>query len=345
MTIDRDPTPAVAASGGARPRDSTALESDAGVAPPQTVGLVGAGTVGFGWATLFLRSGIGVRIFDSSSSALTKLERRLSDGGHEATVTICTSLEEILDGVAYVQESVPEDRQIKRSVFEALAQAAPPEVILASSTSTFPIGSILTEAVADPERCLVVHPTNPPHVIPFVEIVPGERTSAAVVDAALALMRTLGQSPIVCRKEIFGFVLNRLQFALVREAFFLLREGVASVADIDTAVSEGLGLRWAFLGPFGVEATNASSLAEDLEKFAPLMRELMATVCQPFDGPTSDDIDAAVAGFDHYLSADAQKGLADYRDRAIHELLALKRSISTVSGVDRRVPLMQKGDA
>ena len=134
---------------------------------------------------------------------------------------------------------------------------------------------------------MVVHPTNPPHIVPLVEIVPGERTSAATVDTARNLIEAVGQQPIVCQKEVPGFVLNRLQFALEREAFYLAREGVASVADIDRAVSEGLGLRWALMGPFLVEETNAANVRDDLTKFGPAIQELMEIVCRPFAGPTS----------------------------------------------------------
>src|SRR5439155_10119102 len=135
-----------------------------------------------------------------------------------------------------------------------------------------------------PERCVVAHPTNPPDVVPLVEVVPGRRTSPATVRAAVDFLRRVGQTPMVCRKEIYGFVLNRLQTALLREALHLHREGVAGAADIDRVVTDGLALRWAFLGPFAVEHTNAASIEEDLTKFGPVIRALFDSLGDDYDG-------------------------------------------------------------
>jgi hypothetical protein len=138
-------------------------------------------------------------------------------------------------------------------------------------------------------------------------------------------MRSLGQDPIVCRREIFGFVLNRLQMALFREALHLLREGVASVADLDRAVTSGLALRWAFLGPFAVEETNAGSIEEDLRKFGGTMRELFASLCSSYDGPAEGDVARAAAGIAETLAgAGGHDGLVAYRDRMVPRLRELK---------------------
>jgi L-gulonate 3-dehydrogenase len=303
------------------------------------VALFGAGTIGRSWAIVFARAGIETRVFDSEAGVRASFPARLeqtlareqkkgSVSGEaftriRASVRSCESVEEAIDGVRYVQESVPEDLEAKRSVFATLDALTPPEAILASSASTFPMTAI-APATTHPERCVVVHPTNPPHLVPLVEIAPGEQTAPEVTDAAAAFMNALGQEPIRVRKEVFGFVLNRLQFALAREAFWLAREGVASIADIDRCLTEGLGLRWAFLGPFGVEATNAEGIEEDLMKFGDGIRALMADVCRPYDGLGNDEIASISEGVAEMFAGAAHSDVVAYRDEMVGALRRLK---------------------
>ncbi|MGH3042449.1 MAG: 3-hydroxyacyl-CoA dehydrogenase NAD-binding domain-containing protein [Gaiellaceae bacterium] len=303
------------------------------------VALVGAGTIGRSWAVVFARAGIATRVFDSESSVRASLRAGLEEllaRGEQAgslspeecatirsAVRTCESLEEAVEGVRYVQESVPEDLEAKRSVFAALDALTPPDAILGSSASTFPMTQIAA-TTRRPERCVVVHPTNPPHLVPLVEIAAGERTDPEVVDAAHAFMEALGQSPIRVRKERFGFVLNRLQFALAREAFWLAKEGVASIADIDRCLTDGLGLRWAFLGPFGVEATNAASVEDDLTKFGNGIRALFADVCRPYDGPGEDEIASVSKGVAEMFAGAAHSDVVAYRDEMVAALRRLK---------------------
>jgi 3-hydroxyacyl-CoA dehydrogenase len=175
-----------------------------------------------------------------------------------------------------------------------------------------------------PDRCVVVHPTNPPHIVPLVEVVPGQATSQSTVEFARGLMESVGQCPIVCQKEIDGFVLNRLQFALEREAFYLAREGVASVADIDRCVSEGLGLRWALLGPFMVEETNGANIRDDLSRFGPAIRYLMSDVCRPFDPLLPSDIDDAEQGVRELMGTRTHEELLAYRDQLCLQIRGLR---------------------
>ena len=153
---------------------------------------------------------------------------------------------------------------------------------------------------------------------------PGERTSSRTVQAAVDFLRGAGQTPVVCRKEIYGFVLNRLQTALLREALHLHREGVASAADIDRVVTDGLALRWAFLGPFAVEHTNAASLEEDLTKFGPVIRSLFDSLGDDYDGPTADDVARLAAELEEIAGGRSHPELVAYRDRMVGELRALK---------------------
>jgi 3-hydroxyacyl-CoA dehydrogenase len=274
------------------------------------VACVGAGAIGSSWARLFARNGLDVRVYDAVAAPEI-------DGAR----TVRT-LAEAVDGAAYVQESVPEQLELKQELFAELDRLAPADVVLASSASALPISRIAARVV-HPERCLVVHPLNPPHVIPLVELAPGERTSAGAVEAARAFMTGIGQRPIVCRKEVFGFVANRMQMALLREALHLHRDGVASVADIDRCLTDGLALRWAVLGPFAVEHTNAPSIDENLRKFGSVIRELFASLYSGTDLLGDDDVDAIVDEVEELYSDRPHDELIRWRDRKIAELRAV----------------------
>ena len=305
------------------------------------VACVGAGTIGGSWALVFTRAGIETRVYDADPRQRESLGERfargtalLQEGGAigareaeamTARLILGDDLPWLLEGVAYVQESVPERLELKRGVLAELDSLTAPDVVLGSSVSAIPMTQI-AEGLRHPERCVTVHPTNPPHLVPLVEIVPGEQTSPDVADAAFAFMERLGQKPIMCRKEIVGYVLNRIQMALFREALYLFREGVASAADIDRCLSEGLGLRWAFLGPFGVEHTNAESIDHDLRKFAAPMRELFRDLCRPYDGPTEDDVRRITAAVEEMFAGRSHEELVAYRDRMVLAVRALKES-------------------
>jgi 3-hydroxyacyl-CoA dehydrogenase len=305
------------------------------------VGLVGAGVVGHSWAIVFARAGLPIRVYDAdpqklgdftdrveqSLRLLWQADNRLDARWRRALldrITVCESIADVLDGeVGYIQESVPEDLAVKRSVFSEIDRQARPGVIIASSVSALPMTEIARNTT-NPQRCVVVHPTNPPHIIPLVEIVPSKATDPEVVVTVEAFMREVGQAPIVCRKEVFGFVLNRLQSALLSEAFFLAREGVASLSDIDRTVTEGLGLRWAFLGPFAVEDTNSDSIEEGLIRFGESMRELWASVCQPRNGPDAADVELVAGAKDTMRGGRTHAELVQFRDEMVLRLRALK---------------------
>ena len=220
---------------------------------------------------------------------------------------------------------MPEDLELKRSLFEELDRLVPEDVVIGSSVSALPVSDI-ARGTKNPGRCVGVHPTNPPHIVPLVEIVPGEQTAPAVADWAYAFMERVGQQPILCRKEIYGFVLNRIQMALLREALYLYREGVASAADIDRCVQQGLGLRWAFLGPFGVEHTNAISIDNDLHKFGQVLRELFADVCRPYDEPTEEEIALLARDVEEMFGRKPQPEIVEYRNRMVLAVRKLKQA-------------------
>jgi L-gulonate 3-dehydrogenase len=236
----------------------------------KSIAVIGAGLVGRGWAIVFARGGHPVRLFDVTpekiAAALEVIERNLADlASHRLIanpeeigrrITGTTDLAEALQEVLWVQECVFEKLAIKSEMFEALDEKAPADATLASSTSTFP-GSAFTAALRGRHRCLVAHPINPPYLVPLVEIVPTPWTSSEVTENARAFMESLQQVPIVLRREVPGFIVNRLQVALLSEAFRLVEDEVIGAVDLDRAIADGLGLRWAFMGPFETIDLNA----------------------------------------------------------------------------------------
>lgn len=231
------------------------------------VACVGGGTIGFSWALLFARHGLGVSIYDISEEALDWTMREIGSAYNtlveaglmtksevEAAlgrITTHTDLEPAVNDVDFVQESGPERYRIKREIYRELDRLTRPEVILASSTSAMLMTEIQA-ATTRPERCVVAHPYNPPHIVPSVEIVPGEATSAETVALARDFMVRLDRVPVVARVECRGHIVNHMQAAIYREALWLVGNGVATVEEIDLAFRTGPGLRLALMGPFAV---------------------------------------------------------------------------------------------
>jgi len=227
------------------------------------VACVGGGIIGHSWATLFSSKGLEVAILTRSQETLARAVKKIKDnlnfleqygllkkGEPEAAlkrIKTTTSLADAVDGVDFVEESIAESYEIKKKVFKEVDSIAPKHAILASSTS----GLTMTEiqrATTKPERCIVAHPLNPPLLIPLVELVPGNRTSADTIELVYGFMKKLGKVPVVLKREVPGFIVNRLQAAVWREAISLVDKGVATVEDVDKALYAGLGIRWAFMG-------------------------------------------------------------------------------------------------
>ncbi len=255
------------------------------------IGIVGCGLVGSGWAIVFARAGMAVKLYDqkneASANALVWIAERLYDMKEVgllddpeevlARVTCADTLEEAVADADYIQESVLEVSDIKRSVFSQMDRLIQEHAIIGSSTSGIP-ASEYTDHLQCKARCLVVHPVNPPYLVPVVELVAAPWTDAAVVQAVHALMQQIGQKPITVNKEIDGFVLNRLQGVLLMEAWRLVEEGVVSVADLDLTMSHGLGLRWGFMGPFEAIDLNAEGgVADYARRLGPLYHRIASS--------------------------------------------------------------------
>ena len=240
-----------------------------------------------------------------------------------ARIAPAATLAEAVSGAAYVQENIAEKLSLKRALFADLDRLAAPDAILASSTSTIP-ASRWSEGLAGRARCLVAHPINPPHLVPLVELSPSPWTSPDVVARTQALHEAVGQVPIVVRTEIQGFILNRLQGALLAEAFRLYADGYASTEDIDKTVRDGLGLRWSFMGPFETIDLNApGGVVDYCDRYGEVYYEMAQTQL-----PRRWD-EALVRRIERErrqrLPASELDARSAWRDRHLIELIAHKR--------------------
>jgi 3-hydroxyacyl-CoA dehydrogenase len=302
----------------------------------RTVAVVGTGVIGASWAALFLARGLDVVATDPAPGAEERLRADvaahwpavtatgLAEGAAPERLRFTADLAETVAAADFVQENGPERADVKHTVFAALDAAAGPDVVLASSSSGMLPSAIAQACPAHPERVLVGHPFNPPHLLPLVEVVPGERTGDAAVDAAMAFYTALGKRPIRLRHELPGHVANRLQAALWREAYSLVDRGVATVADIDTAIAHGPGLRWAVLGPFAVQHLSGGpgGIAHVLEHLGPPTEAWWRDLGDP--SLTPQLVAKIVAGVESELDGIEPAELVARRDAVLHALLASK---------------------
>lgn len=305
---------------------------------PRPVALVGAGLVGSGWALVFARAGYSVRVYDPSPEVRARVlpwARQSLDDLHAAglvqdpdgilaRITLQDTLQAAVADAFYVQESVYETVAAKTEACLAVDAAILPDAVVGSSSSGIP-ASQFTEGCSGRARFLVVHPVNPPHLVPVVELVPAPWTAPETVDLVAELMRNVGQVPVRLTREIDGFVLNRLQGVLLNEAWALYEDGIASLEDIDATVSHGLGLRWSFMGPFETIDLNAP---EGIADYAARLRGLYAgMVRQPPPGPWPDAVVAAASADRRAaLPAAALAERRAWRDGILARLAAFKKA-------------------
>ena len=228
--------------------------------PIKKVAIIGTGVIGASWAALFLAKGLDVVANDVAPDAETSLRRfvkaawpalerlGLAPGASQSRLAFSSDLPTALRGVDLVQENGPERLDFKQKLYEQLDELLPPDVIIASSSSGIKMSDIQSGAALHPERCVIGHPFNPPHLIPLVEVVGGTKTSEQTIQRAIAFYKLIGKKAVRLNKEMPGHVANRLQGALAREVYHLIAEDVLSAADVDDALSWGPGLRWGIMG-------------------------------------------------------------------------------------------------
>jgi len=311
------------------------------------IAIVGTGLIGRAWAITFARAGHEIRLYDQVVGAAEKaiaFAREMaapleSEGlleGQSADQLVArmkpaASLEAALDGVVHVQENTPEDVAMKQKVFAELDAIAAPETVLSSSTSAI-LPSKFTEHLKGRGRCLVMHPINPPYLIPAVEIVPAPWTDPAAMEKTRQLAVASGQAPIMMKRELDGFVMNRMQGALLEEAFRLVADGYASVEDVDVGIREGLALRWSFMGPFETIDLNAPGGVKDYcERYQQIYSRLFPSMQRRVDwaGEVMQTVEKERRA--RLPSADLLKR-HKWRDRRLMALLAHKRKAAKEIG-------------
>ena len=268
--------------------------------------IAGSGLIGRAWGMIFARAGWEVRLWDPVEGVAEKARALCAEGlgnlaehglcqdpeGAAARIRAAKDLAAALDGVDFVQENGPEVLEVKRALFRELDALAPRGAIIASSSSAIRC-SLFTGDLPGRARCLIGHPVNPPHLVPVVEISGAEWTDPAVVARAREIYDSIGQVPVTVLKEIEGFVLNRLQGALLAEAFRLVEEGYVTPQDLDRTVADGLGLRWSFLGPFATIELNApGGIPDYCARYTGFYRRLAADPAGPevFDEAKTGEI-------------------------------------------------------
>ncbi len=301
------------------------------------IAIIGAGLIGRAWSIVFARAGFAVRLWDPAPQAVPAALEFIADRLPElresglladppdvvlGRIDAAASLAEAVEGAAHVQENGPERQADKQALFAELDRAAAPDTVIASSSSGIP-ASAYTEALSGRARCLVAHPVNPPYLVPLVELCPAPWTDPEVVERTRALMARAGQVPATVNKEVQGFALNRLQGALLAEAFRLVADGVISPADLDATVKHGLGLRWAFMGPFETIDLNApGGLADYCERYGPLYADLQKQMKpRKWTDQLIGQLDAARRA---ELPKNLQSVRQEWRDRRLMALLAHK---------------------
>ena len=253
------------------------------------IAIIGAGMIGRAWAIVFAKKCEQVVLYDTSNKAIENSILQISITAQELyklnllsedpnifikKISVTNNLNKAIKDVNYIQECGPEDLKIKKDIFSKLDQLVHKSIAIGSSTSGIKASSF-SEGLKSPGRCLVVHPVNPPSLVPLVEIVPCELTEEKIIKFVYELMEKVGQKPIIVKKEIDGFILNRLQGALLNEAFKLISKGYVDSYDLDKTVKYGLGLRWSFMGPMETIDLNApGGISDYAKRYGPIYQNV-----------------------------------------------------------------------
>ena len=308
------------------------------------VACIGAGTIGAGWAAYFLSRGLSVAVTDPGPGAEALLHRiidgawpslealGLAPGADRRRVSFMPTVAEAVKGAEFVQESAPDRLELKTVLLEEIDRALPPEVVIASSTSTF-LPSALGARCRHPERVIVGHPFAPAHLIPLVEVVGAEATPAEVLDWAVAFYAAIGKRPLRLKKEIQSFIANRLQYAIREEANRLVEAGICDFADIDTAVTQGIGLRWAFMGTCLIfhMAGGDKGMRHMLAQFGPALKLPWTKLVAP--ELTNELLDRMVEGTERQANGRSVKELERYRDDALISVMEVLGRVKARHGL------------
>jgi L-gulonate 3-dehydrogenase len=317
--------------------------------PPLTVAVVGAGSIGVAWSLVFARAGLTVLLYDPAAerraavpgeldSRISALEEAglLTEDPAVITrrVSVTADLKDAVKRAGYVQECAPESLPIKRELFAQMDLIAPAGAVLASSSSALTCSAI-SDGLAGADRCLIAHPGNPPYLLRVVELVPGPATAPGTVEKAAAILRAAGMAPVRLREEVAGFVFNRLQGAVLREAYCLVRDGVVAPEDIDLVMRAGLGRRWSILGPFEtVELNTRGGIDAHATIMGPAYARMGAERGQ-VDAWEPELVSEVSASVRRRLPREAWESHVAWRDRALMVLERCWREHPELSGPPR----------
>jgi len=308
------------------------------------IGIVGSGLIGRSWAMLFAAADFEVFMYDVERGRvddaladirvqLTNLEEtgllrgRLTADEQHSRVHPVDTLQECLSSAVYVQECVPENLELKHKIFVELNAIVDDKTILASSTSSLPASKFASD-LTHSSQVIVVHPVNPPFYCPLVEVVPMPVTHRWVTERTMALMNEIGQSPVHVKKEVTGFALNRVQYSLLAECWRLVEDDVLSVEDVDKLMKDGLGMRYAFMGPFETCHLNADGFQDYLERYSFIVNDTQATFGPPVHcTPDSDTARHIIQELETKLPADQRKARCLWRNQCLAGLAKLKSQL------------------
>jgi carnitine 3-dehydrogenase len=293
---------------------------------------LGAGVIGSGWVARALANGLDVTVWDPApdaealvranvANAWPALQRAgLAEGASQERLKVVKTVEECVADADFIQESAPERIELKLALHERVSRAAKPDAIIASSTSGLLPSEFYANAV-NPQRCIVGHPFNPVYLLPLVEVLGGEKTSGETIDAAMSFYASIGMRPLKVRKEVPGFIADRLLEALWREALHLVNDGVATTGEIDDAIRYGAGIRWSFMGTFLTYtlAGGEAGMRHFMQQFGPALELPWTKLVAP--KLTDELIDRVVDGTSQQTGGRGIKELERYRDDCITSVI------------------------
>jgi len=308
----------------------------------EKIGIIGSGLIGRSWAMLFAGVGYQVMIYDvldtQITAALEDINKQLKalekDGMLRGTLTAeeqfkcikgVNSLKECVRKAKHIQECIPENLELKIKVFKELDALAGPNTVLCSSTSCI-VPSKFTEDLAHKTNCVVAHPVNPPYYVALVEIVPAPWTSKDVVTRTRALMKEIGQAPVTLSREMPGFGLNRIQYAILNECSNLVSDGVLSAEDVDTLMSEGLGMRYAWMGPLETAHLNAEGMMSYVERYGSTIASVSSTF-KPVPAWSPENSQALAEQCDKMVPVEQLQSRRQWRDARLAKLAKLKKEM------------------
>ncbi|KJK61027.1 hypothetical protein P875_00042733 [Aspergillus parasiticus SU-1] len=311
----------------------------------RTVAIVGCGVIGMSWATLCLSRGLNVIVSDPATGAKEALQRYLdqarpfleAQGNFEELATNYEFVSDIVPRLAeadFVQENGPEREEFKRELMKSLDEWTRPGVVIASSSSGLPSSAFIQQCQRDPSRILIGHPFNPPHLIPLVEVVPHAGTSEEYTSTAMRFYQSLGKRPILVHHEVPGFVSNRLQAAINNEAYSLISRGVVSAEDLDFAVTQGPGLRWALTGPIATNALGGGGgpdgFIRRIERLGPSIRAWEDDILKHRFDWSDERLSSLQDSVEEWLGATDWASLVEDRDSILVQLLAAKSKATSM---------------